>query len=411
MARLQTGWMPAEAIVPYSSVSRRLIAAQGVRGFSMRALAKETGTSLGSLGYRLGDKSAIFARLIQDERSDRAAVHDVWLHRGGLFDLSQPPVLAAFVLAWLDEAAGQGRDAALTRSELLLEAGIPGTALDGFGALLDDEQRFWIALLTPDHGPRAADLGRAICDYCRDELPFSVALGEDSNYRLLRAATVERLAAGLAGDATGLARHFDALVELCGSTSAEIPLPVDLPEGSRKAELATHVAGIIAEQGAANVTHRLVAARAGVPNSSVAHHYRTRDDLLTAGMGALILEMRQGLQVGMRDANRPGLSVLRSTHSIALAAARDPTLRPFALDMRRRRGENVRVTVATALCGSAALDHAAIQAAVIAMVGSALASQVAGATHGTDAFAMTGLARLRASFADVGSGSALFAVP
>lgn len=385
-------------MLSYPIVARARIAAEGIRGLSLRAVAQHAGMTLGTLSYRVGDKAALIAGLIDHEVAERRMAHARWLERAARLDVASPPVLAELILAYLDEAASIRREAAIAGCELLLEAGIDPESYRGIAALFEAEQAFWTALLAGRH-LAAAELGAAIAGYCHDELPFSIAIGPDPDYRLLRAATVSRLAAGLAGQADGVARHFDALVAALSGAAARASIPVDLPPNSKKAALARVIAELITEQGVAAITHRLVAVRAGIPNSSVAHHFRTRDDLLRAGIAALIQAMRGDLAAASgrpNGASSSGFALLRTTHALALAATRDPELIPFAVDMRRRRAENVRTMVAESIAGAEGLDGAAVQAAVMVMVGCGLAAQAEGNANGLGAPAFSSLVRLRA---------------
>lgn len=383
--------------VAFIRAARSRVAANGIRGLSLRTVAQDAGSSVGSLSYRIGDKRALVAHLIEDGRREFGLAVSAWNKRAGELELAAPDVLAQLVTAWLDDASTVRREAALTECELLLEATIDPAGHRELSDLLDDEDRFWQGMLTPGYGAISDIFGSAIAAYCRDEMPFSIALGGNPDYRLLRAATVKRLAEGLAGGATGLARSFEALVAACGNTSAATPLPLDLPEGSKKAELAAHIADLMAEQGVASVTHRLVASRAGVPNSSVAHHFRTGDDLLHAGLGAQIQRMRHELQSGALPDTQAdnGMMLMRSTHAVALAAARDPRFAPFALDMRRRRAENVHLAVGEAIGGANGLDRAAAQAATMAFIGFGLAAMARGDVQGGRPIGAAQLARLR----------------
>ncbi|MPT48777.1 MAG: TetR/AcrR family transcriptional regulator [Sphingobium sp.] len=391
-------------------VARPLIAARGIRGLAMRSLAQAAGTSVGSINYHIGDKNALIAQLISEEAAQRQIVHGRWKRRANILMTGQAPVLAMLVLAYLDEAIAS-REAAITLCELSLEAGLNPAAFPGMGVLLDGEAIFWQELLSPFYGEQAGALGYAVASYCHDELPFSLALGMNADYRLLRAATIQRLSEGLAGPATGLAVSFDHLVAACGtkSTDALYPLVVDLPVGSKKAELAAHVATVISRLGASAVTHRAVAAEAGISNSSVAHHFRTHEDLLHAGMGALILQMRRHITSETSESReeRRRMAAIRATHSIALAACRNPQLLPFALDMRRRRAENVWDAVGQGLSGRAdeQPDKAAIQAAVMVTIGATLAAQAheKQAEKEVSVTALDMLAQMRQAFFRAGS--------
>lgn len=394
----RTGHAPAmqdRSALPVLQAARARIAANGLRGLRLRSVAHDAGTSLGSINYRIGDKASLIARLIEEEQTQARAARVAWQARMAALDLTAPAMLAEIITGYLDQSADRRREAAITSCELLLEAGLDPPAFPGMAGLLDEEEAFWADALKRDHGTRAPVLAWAVANYCRDELPFTIAANGDADYRLLRAAVARRVAAGLSGEGDSLTGQFEALVAGCGATGASTPLPVDLPPGSKKAELAQHIASIIAEQGVASVTHRLVAARAGVPNSSVAHHFRTLGDVLQAGIGALILSARRELGASEDQDRRDGIALLRATHSIALAAARDQALVPFALDMRRRRAENVRAAIGRAIAPGTGLDPAAVQAAVMVMIGASFAARATPRNNLTEAGLIEQLGRLR----------------
>ena len=387
--------MASSSIVQILHAARTRIVARGMAGLSLRAIVQDAESSLGSLHYRIGDKGALIGMLAAEEADERRRMAATWGPRAAAVDLSVPDTLAALIAAWLDEAATLRRDHAVAGCELMLEATIDLATRTGMDDMLGAEDDFWIGLLRPAVGEDATLFGRAIAGYCRDELPFTLVASGHPDYRLLRAATIARLAARFRAPASGIASHFEALVDRCGTPRDTAVLPVDLPEGSRKAEMAGYAAALIAERGIAALSHRTVAARAGVANSNVAHYFRTHDDLLRAGMGALILGMRSELTQGIAQQRAaPGDALLRATHSVALTALRDARLIPFALDMRRRRGENVRAEIAAGVGGAAGLDAAATQAAVVTLVGARLGALARGdgAAFGID---IAALARLR----------------
>lgn len=357
----------------FTQAARARIADHGLRGLSLRAVAQEAGGSVGLLSYRIGDKARLIAHLIDAERARRQALYADWRRRAGALDLSSPTVLASIVSGYLDHLAIAHRDTALAGCELLLEATIEPAGLPGLAGLLDEEDDFWCGLVAEGSFPVPRLLGLAIAGYCRDEMPFAIALRDNPDYRLLRAATLQRLAGGLAGPPTGLALSFGQLVDACGETSASLPLPVNLVEGSRRAEIAMHIADLMAEKGLAGVSHRAVAARAGTASSNVAHHFRSKDDLIHGGLCAQVLRARR--EMGNRLNGEEGLWLIRATHMVALAAARDPAMAPFALDMRRRRAENVMESMAATVGGPDGLDRAAVQAATMVVIGSGFAAR------------------------------------
>lgn len=363
----------------FLDAAQECLASAGLRGFSLRAVAQGAGGSLGSLNYRFGGKAALIERLVDRERAERRDLHARWREMLSPIDLSVPRVLGDVISAYID-AALHRRTAALATSELLVGASLAPEDYPGVPALLEEEVSFWQGVLESRIGPLAKVFGRAIAGYVRDELPFAIACAGVAGYRLLRAATTERIAQGLAAGPAMLALHFDHLVAICGAATAPTDVPLAIPAESRKAELAGHIAMLIVEQGLGAVTHRMVALRAGVPNSTVAHHFRTHEDLLYAGIAGLALAMRGEIasSEGRNKDQRFGLAMIRATHMAALAAARDPALVLFALDMRRRRAENVRAALGAEIGLDPEADGAGIQAAVMVLIGCGFMSLASG---------------------------------
>lgn len=384
---------------PFVAVARSRIAEHGIRGLSMRAVAQEAGSSVGSLNHHIGDKPALIARLIEEEKRERRDLLDQWQRRTAQLDLAEPDVLANVITAYLEEVSTVRRDAALTACEFLVEAIVDPLGFPTLTGLLDDEDEFWASLLERDHRQGAGALGRAIAAYCRDELPFSIAAPWHTDYRLLRTATIQRLAEGMVGQASGLSRSFAALVAACGEGNAALQLPFDLPEGSKRAEVAGYAANVMMQMGAAGITHRQVASEGGIPHTSVAHYFPTRDDLMHAAIGSLILRARDEVRgTSLEDTDGSyGLTLIRATHSVALAATRDPALVIFALDMRRRRAENVHAVVSETIGGSEGLDRAAAQTATMILIGSGFAAMARGGAGGDKVIRPKDLMQLRAA--------------
>lgn len=379
------------------NAARVRIAEEGMRGLSLRSIAQNAGMSLGSLSYRIGDKAGLIAQLLEAEHADQERLLADWRHRLHGLNLAVPSVLVSVITAWFEDMTKLHRVSAMTVCELLLEAGANSDSYSGITRILDAQDAFWVEMLTAHLPADEAQLfGCAIANYIRDELPFALAAGADADYHLLRASTIQCLASRLSSTGRGLPDHFAQLVAAAGSDSAEVPLRVDLTPGSKRAEVAAEIASLIAEQGVAAVSHRAVAARAGVSNSSVAHYFRTRTDLLDAGFGALVLQMRD--ELATRDAAtqfQSWAALMRASHAIALAAARDPQLAPFALDMRRRRSENGRETLRTALICDRPIDDASIQAAALVLVGNFMAMQARGGFDRPGGLSIADLAKMR----------------
>ncbi|CAN7476712.1 TetR family transcriptional regulator [Phenylobacterium sp. LjRoot219] len=377
-----------------AAAARALVAEAGLRGLSLRKVAARAGVSLGAFSYQVGGKADLVRQLVVDAAELRRQRHAAWSARAQRMDLADPAVLAALIGGYLDEAALPDREHALTLSELALEAGRDPTACPEVGDLIRDEVAFWRGAL--DGVPGGAAHGEAIAHYCQDELPFTLAIGADPDYRLLRAAVSARLADRLRDAGTGgFAAGFEAQVAAMDARAVDIRRPLAVDADSRRARIAATVAVLIEAEGVAAVTHRAVAAAAGAPNSTVAHYFRTRDDLLRAGVEALYLGSTGSTTTEPdAEAQRGGRSLMRATRALVLAAARDDSLRPFALDLRRRRGEHMGALVAP-IGGGRPLDAAAAQAAAMTISGAGFARQTLGeAPRAGDVAGL--LARLRA---------------
>lgn len=117
------------------------------------------------------------------------------------------------------------------------------------------------------------------------------------------------------------------------------------PEGRRRAIVAAAVRAI-AEVGVGNVTHRRIAAVAGVPLGSTTYYFPTLDDLVTAALREATETARAGLEAWAEELtvsqDLPATFVDLAGRYVAdrdqalleyevyLAAARTPELRPVA---------------------------------------------------------------------------------
>lgn len=364
----------AEAIV---DAARDLVAERGLAALSLRALAERAGTSVGSISYRIGDRAALVEAIAA--REVELAERDLERFRRDMagIDALASGCLADLVTAWLDDCALAGRTSAVVQGELLLKtqrepAGNGHVAR--LHALLQD--RWGVAVA--DH-PQAGPLAARIAGYCLDERPFSVLLAQEADYRLLRQSTLRALLRDLdEGPPPGGSRWHMALVERLAGP-ARIAIETGEPPQGNKAAIAEKIGDLILAQGIEGLSHRAVAREADAANSSVAHHFPAQRDLLLAGVEALYRRMRR--EIGTDDDADTGYAVIVLTHEMALAASRDERFRPFAIDMRRRRAENVHAVISEQLTGRPDGDRAMTQAWTMAMIGHgfALAADPAGA--------------------------------
>ncbi|WP_395397439.1 TetR/AcrR family transcriptional regulator [Novosphingobium sp. BL-8A] len=349
--------------------ARTVVAAKGLSGMSLRTVAEEAGTSVGSISYRIGDRTALVSAMLDREIELMAEARAEWRARLGSLDPVATGILPDLICEWLDQGAGRRRTSAIVTCELTLLASREPSALPRIGALLDEGEALWRDVLA--RVPQSERMADLIAGYCLDEQPFSVLLADETDYRLLRHSTVRGLLRDPAASASpALTQWHMALVDrLAVPAAAAHDEAAKVPEGT-KAMLADHIADLIADQGVGALSHRTVAQAAGVATSSVAHHFPTQRDILFAGVETLYRRMRS--QIQSSNANIRNREIARLTHECALQALGDPAVRPFAIDMRRRRAENVHAQFAEWVGIPAGSDRARVQALVMALIGAGL---------------------------------------
>ncbi len=336
---------------------------------SLRTVAEEAGTSVGSISYRIGDRARLVEATLDREIGIMAEQRVQWRERLGPVDPLSTGILPDLVCEWLDQSAGPGRHSAIVTCELILLASREPATLPRIAELLDEREGLWRDMLTGL--PQADRLANRIASYCLDELPFSIVLAEETDYRLLRHSTIR----GLLRDGNALPVpsatdwHMALVDRLAVPAAPAHDETAPVPEGT-KGILADHIADLIADQGVGALSHRAVAQLAGVATSSVAHHFPGQRDILFAGVEALYRRMRS--QILARDANLRTREIVRLTHECALQALTDPAVLPFAIDMRRRRAENVHLQFAEWLGIPPGSDRARVQAMVMGVIGASL---------------------------------------
>ena len=357
--------------------ARAVIAIRGLAGMSLRTVADHAGISVGSISYRIGDRAALVDAIVDREIEIMATVRQAWRNRVGGLDPLTTGLLPDLICEWLDLSARDRRTSAIITCELALLASRDPQALPRIGELLDSGEALWRDLLAVTRD--GAQLATLIALYCLDETPFSILLSDDVDYRLLRHSTVRALLRGVEDAANpDWGRWHMGLVErLAEPAAAALDKAGDAPLGA-KAVIAEHIADVIVAQGVGAVSHRVVAQTSAMAASSIAHHYPTHRDMLFAGVEAIYRRMRADLRA--TNAAAPGSSdVIRLTHECALTALGNPAFIPFAIDMRRRRAENVHAQIAQWLGMAIDSDRARTQAVVMAIIGHGLRSLAMGA--------------------------------
>lgn len=347
--------------------ARRVVAANGMAGMSLRTVAEEANTSVGSISYRIGDRAALVASMLDREIELMAEARVQWRERVGRHDPLAEGILPDLVSEWLDQGAGARRISAIVTCELALLASRDPQALPRIASLLEEAEAIWRDLLPAS--PQGATLARLISRYCLDEQVFSIVLATETDYRLLRLSTIRGLLRSSEADPSATRWHM-ALVDRLGVPAAAAYDETALAPHGPKAAIADRIADIIVEKGVAGLSHRSVAQALTAPTSTVAHHFPAQRDILLAGVEALYRRLRSQIQADGARLNSG--DIIRLTHECALAALADPAFRAFAIDMRRRRAENVHALYAQWLGIQEDADRARVQAMVMASIGNGL---------------------------------------
>lgn len=342
----------------------------------MRTLAKRAGISVGSISYQIGDRAALLKALAERELELAQTRANSWIDHISPVPARALDCLADIVNAWLDYGA-PGTNSDNERTGAIVQCALQNRAHRdpaGVNAIIEMyaiHRSMWEAICSAQ--PDASCLAARIAAYCIDERPFSLLLGGVTTYRLLRQSTVRAL---LCNPRDPVPSHASAwhmgLVDSLGEAAREasaLPEPMQ----NSKAAMVEGIAALMLDQGLEGLSHRAVARRVDAPVSSVSHHFPTQRDLLLTGVEALYRQMRADLN-NSQDQGRSGHTVILLSHEIALAALQEDYLRAFAIDMRRRRAENVLAPISLALTGKAECDRATSQAFIMALIGQSLAT-------------------------------------
>lgn len=360
---------PGDAGSAVLDAAREVVAERGLGQLSLRVVAERAGVSVGAISYRIGDRAALVESLARREVVLAKAQGAQWAHRMGGIAPGNVDFLSDMVGAWLGACGNADRVSALMQSELLSAAYRDAGLTEHVAAITAAHLGMWRAML--DGWDEADRLALRIAAYCADERPFSTLLGADTDYGLLRASTIRALLRdrNAAPSSTTEAWHMRLVARL--GEPARAAFDAGEPAHGARAAIAERIADMIIAGGIETLSHRSIAQQLKMPVSSVAHHFPAQRDILLGGVEALYRRLRSEMEdtTGERPA---GTAVVVLGHEMALAARREPGFLPFAIDMRRRRAENVHSIISRILIGGGDADHALTQAYVMAMVGFAL---------------------------------------
>ncbi|WP_338760099.1 TetR family transcriptional regulator [Massilia sp. METH4] len=378
-----------------------IIAAEGLQGLTLRPLAERLGVSVTVLTNHYGNRGDLVAAICRAGSAQEATGAKGW--RTLLAPIgSLPGQLAASVAeAFLDEQATRQRDNATLYFELLHAGTWDQTIRPALADWTAQCRAFW-----DDFGRRAAIPAPLIetgwwHGYMLAEGFYGLALDGDPSYRLLRRLGLQRVFAGGAARAADAADGilFDRLGERM--RHAEVPA-TDRGTAPAWVADAARACGIrLAMQGVGAVTHRAVAADAGVAHTTLSYRFPTQHDLVVAGLESITAHVLSAVEAeSLDDVERrrtagdgARLDLARANLAVALAARRMPPLVPRLAHMRSRRGANLAKVLQKYLPGASGVDALCAQVMSLGLTGLTIAGPPGERTDAAVAAAFAAAAR------------------
>ncbi len=366
-----------------------LVAESGLSRLSFRSLAQAAGIGVSSITHLASTKAQLIAGLIDEARlRDRDLCATVLRLAHASAPLSAEG-LAELADLQLDTWAQTAPQAQVFWSELIQAAATQADLAQALDPWIADQRAFWATLCAATGAADAGSQAQALFGLSIDERAHSTALQPIPAYRRLRRLGLLRLCRrDFAGrTAQSPVALFDHCVAQLDDQTDD--LRIDKEDAAaidvRQIELAVMAARVLASDGASELTHRAVAARAGVPPSTLAYHFRTREDLLKGAMQAIILGLKNTIFVPdaaplFAAEEAPGHLIARSTFALAIEASRMPHLVASAADMRRKRGVNLVHHLNASLPGDRQVDALGAQVLSVLISGTMLVE----ARHGRE---------------------------
>lgn len=337
MSKLSSKSGPEQTSRTYMSLieaAKGIVSDGGLARLSLRNLAEEAGVSTATVTHHLGAKNEILPKLIEAAMNEDAAFFLPWREMSSRLTAPCRVLAARAYSNWFDVA----RERMVLLGEILQTRDLDPLAIASLRKWISLHESAWSEIA-------GANRGHVISRMLVDEAAFSAALGASIGYVLLRELCFARLFQREAAQ---------AFIPVKGALAPSQSLVTSPPEFKGvRSRIAEAAALIVAEEGVGRLNHRRVGERAHVAASSVVYHFGGRDDLMLAALTAVLSSFRswvQGVVVASRDGGlgkpdevfRSTEHLVRATHAIGLGAMRHGSLLPHAIDMRRRRGENVR---------------------------------------------------------------------
>jgi AcrR family transcriptional regulator len=362
-----------------------IVAQNGWAGMALRPLAESLDVSVTVLSNHYGTRADVVAAVCRAAHGEEQRIFEGWRTTLAKLDTLSAALAADLADTILQELAVRHRDFSLLFMEILQSAGWDEPLRTAFSPWLDERMRFWAQFGARAGLPPALTDSGWLGGYFVDELAFSIGLDHQPAYRMLRRLCLRRLFSGVSALAATAAEDeavFAALFEQLDYHEGEIAVGHGVEVSSDWPGRAARACAIaLTERGVSALTHRAIAAEAGVPHTTLIYRFATQQDLVVAGLEFIISHVLRAVDEGqlsgdltaapgrMNSISDHGLDVGRATFALAIAAARMPRLAPGAADMRRRRGINLLKILRRVSPALPGIDMLAAQIASVGLIG------------------------------------------
>ncbi len=258
----------------------QLVAEQGIAGASARSVAAAVGAAPSAVNYNFGGMEQLLSLAIADGAARTAA----WMATRSREIQALPPTpdgAAQALVHVLSEWTTQARPLALLYQESLAAGAGAGAAADWTRLWRD----FWLTAAA-SLGLEPID-GRLLHVVFESEALYHLSTWSPALERSVLAETCDHFAAVWLGAPARADRGALALAERSAGARAHGSVA---PAALRIAEAAAEV---VEDRGLGGLTHRAVAARAGVTTGSVTHHFRSIEDLVAGAIRGQVQVLTQ----------------------------------------------------------------------------------------------------------------------
>lgn len=304
---------------------------------TLRPLAERAGVSVATLSHHFGNKQAVLDALIATSISSEASFYRDWNKILPGLPIVQHDTRARMASVVFEDWLARNRAPLLVLLDLLRSPHLSKEGPQALRQWVAIAGPFWSHLLFGDAERCGPALG-----YVIDEAAFALGSVLQPLYLALRRLCLETLVGRTAAGQSSSDKEAELFCALVAALAPATTPPASDQLGKRARTIVEATADLLTSAVHVGITHRSVAEAAGVSPATVVYRFGSTEDLIVAGLYGVIDRFKRGMAGTGPASPSPLADLVRATGVVALAGARMPTLAPHALDMRRRRGENVK---------------------------------------------------------------------